>query len=217
MDVGVTLFLIKMTILILAIGLHEFAHAYIADLSGDPTPRMMGRVTLNPIAHLDPMGTLFMAITVFSGYGLGWGKPVMVRHDKMNNPRWDSLLVAIAGPISNLLQAAIFAVLLRALGMSGALSGVVAVFLFFGVLINVSLAIFNMIPLGPLDGHWIVGAFLPEPLRTQWFQFNRGIGSFVFLALVLIPVSGGSILGLVMRPLTSYFINLLLGGRSIQL
>jgi Zn-dependent protease len=215
MDSKIIFFLFTMIILILAIGVHEFAHAYIADLSGDPTPRMMGRVTLNPLAHLDPMGTIFMAITAWSGYGIGWGKPVIVRHDKMNNPRWDSLLVAIAGPISNLLQAAIFAILFRGLSMSGSLSSMVALFLLLGVIVNVSLAVFNMIPLGPLDGHWIVGAFLPEPMRTQWFQFNRGIGSFVFLALVLIPVQGGSILGLIMGPIADFLTNLLLGGKSM--
>jgi hypothetical protein len=212
---SIVLFLITMAVLILAIGIHEFAHAYIADLSGDPTPRMMGRVTLNPIAHLDPMGTLFMAITTWSGYGLGWGKPVMVRHDKMNNPRWDSLLVAIAGPISNLLQAAVYAVLLRGMLLSGLVAPLFMTFLLIGVIVNVSLAVFNMIPLGPLDGHWIVGAFLPEPIRTQWFQFNRGIGSFVFLALVLIPVQGGSILGLVMSPIADFFTTLLLGNLPI--
>lgn len=215
MDSKIIFFLFTMIILILAIGVHEFAHAYIADLSGDPTPRMMGRVTLNPLAHLDPMGTIFMAITAWSGYGIGWGKPVIVRHDKMNNPRWDSLLVAIAGPISNLLQAAIFAVLFRGLSMSGSMSDIVELFLLLGVIVNVSLAVFNLIPLGPLDGHWIVGAFLPEPLRTQWFQFNRGIGSFVFLALVLIPVQGGSILGLIMGPIADFLTNLLLGGKSM--
>lgn len=215
MDSKIIFFLFTMIILILAIGVHEFAHAYIADLSGDPTPRMMGRVTLNPLAHLDPMGTIFMAITAWSGYGIGWGKPVIVRHDKMNNPRWDSLLVAIAGPISNLLQAAIFAVLFRGLSMAGSLSSMIALFLLLGVIVNVSLAVFNMIPLGPLDGHWIVGAFLPEPMRTQWFQFNRGIGSFVFLALVLIPVQGGSILGLIMGPIADFLTNLLLGDKAM--
>ncbi|CAN1506558.1 SpoIVFB Zn-dependent proteases [Fimbriimonadaceae bacterium] len=216
MDDKIIFFLFTMIILILAIGVHEFAHAYIADLSGDPTPRMMGRVTLNPIAHLDPMGTLFMAITAWSGYGIGWGKPVMVRHDKMNNPRWDSLLVAIAGPISNLLQAAIFAVLFRGLSMSGPMNDLVELFLLLGVIVNVSLAVFNMIPLGPLDGHWIVGAFLPEPIRTQWFQFNRGIGSFVFLALVLIPVQGGSILGIIMGPIADFLTSLLLGDKALS-
>jgi len=213
---SIVLFVITMLVLIIAIGIHEFAHAYIADLSGDPTPRMMGRVTLNPLAHLDPMGTLFMAITTWSGYGLGWGKPVMVRHDKMNNPRWDSLLVAIAGPISNLLQAAVYAVLYRGLSMAGPMDSLLKAFLLLGVIVNVSLAVFNMIPLGPLDGHWIVGAFLPEPIRTQWFQFNRGIGSFVFLALVLIPVQGGSILGIIMGPIADFLTSLLLGDKALS-
>jgi len=203
---------VQLLILVIAIGIHEFAHAYIADMSGDPTPRMMGRVTLNPLAHLDPMGTIFMAITVISGYGIGWGKPVMVRPDKMRNPRWDHLAVAIAGPISNVLQAVIFALVLRTMTAGGVqLPDIVETFLFLGVVINVSLAVFNMIPLGPLDGHWILGAFLPEPLRTQWFQFNRGVGSLVFLALVLLPTGSGSILGLVINPIRLWLSSYLLG------
>ena len=99
--------------------------------------------------------------------------------------------------------------------MTGMMEPLFMAFLLIGVIVNVSLAVFNMIPLGPLDGHWIVGAFLPEPMRTQWFQFNRGIGSFVFLALVLIPVQGGSVLGLVMGPIADFLTNLLLGDKAI--
>ena len=199
-----TYFLISMVVIVFAIGFHEFAHAKFADLAGDPTPRMMGRVTLNPLAHLDPIGTIMLVITSIAGIGIGWGKPVLVRPDKMRNPRWDHFLSVAAGPLSNLLQAAVYALILRLMmvanGAAAAsvgaflghdLNNIFVIFLFTGVLINLSLFAFNLIPLGPLDGHWLVGAFLPEPARIRWYQFNRGIGGILFLILVFIPAASG--------------------------
>jgi Zn-dependent protease len=93
--------LVALVVIILSLSLHEFGHAKFADMAGDPTPRSMGRVTLNPIAHLDPLGFLMICIMVFSGVGLGWGKPVMVRPDKMRNPRWDHFASVLAGPLMN--------------------------------------------------------------------------------------------------------------------
>ncbi|RYG43498.1 site-2 protease family protein [bacterium] len=175
-----------MFILVISIGLHEFGHAKFADLAGDPTPRMMGRVTLNPLKHLDPLGTIFMFLSSLAGMGIGWGKPVLVRPDKMKNPRWDHLISVVAGPAMNLVLAVIFAMAFRILGPGVGEMG--AKFLRTGVLVNVGLMLFNLIPLGPLDGHWIVGAFLPEPQRVAWYQFNRGIGTMVFLLLVILPL-----------------------------
>ncbi|HSI73993.1 MAG TPA: site-2 protease family protein, partial [Fimbriimonas sp.] len=122
---------------------------------------------------------------------IGWGKPVMVRPDKMRNPRWDHFVSVLAGPAMNFLQAVGYAFLLRLLATAGLFNGgnlaFLYLFLLLGVAINVSLMLFNLIPIGPLDGHWLVGAFMPEPMQLRWYQFNRGIGSIVFLLLVLIP------------------------------
>ncbi len=187
---------ISIVVILLSIALHEFAHAKFADAAGDPTPRMMGRVTLNPLAHLDPIGTLMIIITSFTGFGFGWGKPVMVDPRKMKNPRWDHFVSVAAGPATNLLLAAVAAIILRL--MAGSQVGAVAIgnhsaggflplFLFYMVFINLTLCFFNLIPVGPLDGHWMVGTFMPESTRLKWYQFNRGPGALIFLVLVLMP------------------------------
>lgn len=198
-------------VVLLSIALHEFAHAKTADASGDPTPRMQGRVTLNPLAHLDPIGTIMIIITSLTGFGFGWGKPVMVDPRKMRNPRWDHFLSVAAGPATNLLLAAICAIILRIMMMTGVLHGLaldaplaggfLGFFLFFGVVINLTLCFFNLIPVGPLDGHWMVGTFLPEHLRYKWYAFNRGPGSLIFIILVLMPNdSPFDVFGHILRP-----------------
>ena len=203
-----------MLALVLGITLHEFCHAKFADMAGDPTPRMMGRVTLNPLKHLDPVGSIFMLISSFSGVGIGWGRPVMVRPDRMRNPRWDHFVSVLAGPVSNLAQAVLYGAILRVLiatGMAPSL-GVISVFLFAGVIVNIGMFVFNLIPLGPLDGHWLVGAFLPDSVRVQWYQFNRGIGSIFFLLLVLVPAgSPFDLLGRFLRPAIEWMVTLVLG------
>ncbi len=202
--------LISFLVICLSIAIHEFAHAKFADLAGDDTPRMLGRVTLNPLKHLDPMGTVFMAITVFSGFGIGWGKPVPMRPERMKNPRWDHFAAVAAGPISNLLQASIYAVLLRIMIMTGGLGGPYLMMICLtGVFINVSLFLFNLIPLGPLDGHWLLGLLMPEKYRIQWYRFNQGPGTLILLLLVLLPGSG--LLGQLIGPFHDFFTSLLIG------
>lgn len=212
-------------VILLALGFHEYSHAKFADMAGDPTPRMMGRVTLNPFNHLDPIGTIFIVLSSISGFGIGWGRPVLVNPMRMRNPRWDHFVSVAAGPVSNLLQAVIYAGFLRALIAAGVLSKMaalevlfhatrdpLAVFLVTGVMINIGLFVFNMLPIGPLDGHWLVGAFLPEPARTRWYQFNRGIGALVLLFLVFMPAGSSlDVLGRVMRPIMITLFRLVVG------
>src|SRR3569832_101683 len=164
--------LAEIIILFLAIGLHEFAHCKMADLAGDPTPRFYGRVTLNLFKHFDLIGSIMILITTFYGYGIGWGKPAPMDSRKMHNPQWDFFAAVAAGPISNFFQAAIYATILRIL--LAAHSPVLGQSLFLlllltnGVIINLSLMFFNLIPLGPLDGHWLVGQLLPDQQRYRW-------------------------------------------------
>lgn len=191
-------FFISILVTLLSLSIHEYSHAKIADASGDPTPGAYGRVTLNPLNHLDPVGTIMIIVSSLSGFGIGWGKPVPMNPTKMRNPRWDHFAAVAAGPISNLIQAVIYAVVLRMLVMSGSASAdlissfvehtisPVMLFLFFGVLINLGLCFFNLIPLGPLDGHWMLGTFMPETMRFKWYLWNRQIGGFLFLGLVII-------------------------------
>jgi Zn-dependent protease len=187
-----------MLVLVLAIGLHEFGHAKFADLAGDPTPRLQGRVTLNPIKHLDPIGTLFMLVSSLTGFGIGWGKPVIVDPSRMHNPRWDHFVSVLAGPAMNFIQAVVYALVLRILIHQNIVDlnmlgdhptgvGIFVLFLLMGVVINVSLMLFNLVPIGPLDGHWLVGAFMPDSMRLKWYRFNYGIGMLFFLVLVFIP------------------------------
>lgn len=205
--------LISLVVVLFALSFHEFAHAWVADAAGDPTPRMMGRVTLNPLKHLDPLGTIMIVISSLAGFGIGWGKPVMVNPSKMRNPRWDHFMSVAAGPLSNLVQAGVYGVALRLLvpnvaNATGEPPTYLFTFLFLGVLINVSLAVFNLIPIGPLDGHWLVGAFLPAEMRMKWYRFNHGPGMIIFLILVIIP---NSPLITLIRPvaekLSSFFIG----------
>ncbi|MBI3721088.1 MAG: site-2 protease family protein, partial [Fimbriimonas ginsengisoli] len=139
----INVFVLQLVVILMGLSLHEFSHAYFADLAGDPTPRMMGRVTLNPLKHLDPIGTIMLIFTSLSGIGFGWGKPVMVDPRRMRNPRWDHFISVAAGPASNLLQAVVYAGVLRLTGAPGYLG----VFLLFGVYINLGLAVFNLVPL----------------------------------------------------------------------
>lgn len=203
------MFVITLIVILLSIAIHEFAHAWVADAAGDPTPRMMGRVTLNPLKHLDPIGTIMIIFSSLAGFGIGWGKPVMVNPSKMRNPRWDHFMSVAAGPVSNLIQAGIYAVVLRLAGSHISESmPLFWNFLFFGVVVNVSLALFNLVPIGPLDGHWMVGTFLPPATRLQWYRFNQGPGSLIFLVLVLIP---NSPISSMLRPFTLRIVEFLIG------
>lgn len=215
------LFIISITVILLSLAVHEYAHAKFADLAGDPTPRYFGRVTMNPLNHLDPIGTIMIILSSLAGFGIGWGKPVPMDPRKMRNPRWDHFVAVAAGPLSNLLQACVYAIVLRLMILAGSTSGnlldmysgaagAVATFLVMGVFINLGLFFFNLIPLGPLDGHWLVGTFLPEPQRTKWYQFNRTIGGFIFIILILMK-GDFDIIGRVMMPLVMRSAAFLLG------
>ena len=196
---------LRMLIFIPAITLHEFCHAKFADLAGDMTPRAQGRVTLNPLAHLDPLGTIMMVVSSIAGFGIGWGKPVMVNVGKMKNPRWDHFVSVVMGPVSNLGIALFFAIVLKSglvshqtlgevlgdrqwINSAAAFSSLghfIAAYSLYSVIINLSLFFFNLIPLGPLDGHWLVGAMLPPTQRNEWYRFCHGPGMFIFLGLVI--------------------------------
>jgi Zn-dependent protease len=209
-------------VVFLAIGIHEYAHAKFADLAGDPTPAYFGRVTLNLTKHFELMGTIMIIVTSLAGVGIGWGKPVPMDPSKMKNPKWDHFVAVAAGPASNFIQAAVFALFIRAGLMASpafaqaltdmgdpatvALNGMgmtfLVTFLFTGVITNVALCLFNLLPIGPLDGMWLFGTFMPAPTRLQWTRFNLSYGSFLFLGLIIFSqMSGGGIFKLLMPPL----------------
>ena len=174
--------------LLAGLTIHEAAHAFVADRLGDPTARKLGRVTLNPLAHLDPAGTLMIVFASIFGIGIGWGKPVPVNPNNLRpDAKTGNAIVAAAGPVSNLLLAAVLSLLLA----RGFESEILATVLFYTVIVNVSLAVFNMLPVPPLDGFSVLLGILPNGPAyslSRLYQYGPGI-------LLLLVFFGGNLLG----------------------
>jgi Zn-dependent protease len=179
---------VPFAIVLVALSIHEAAHAWSADKLGDPTARLLGRVSLNPLVHIDVIGTVILPIlAAISGLPIiGWAKPVPVNISRLRNPRRDFMLVAAAGPVSNLLQAFVAAMLFRVIG-SGADAAYSASpihsVLVDAVQINVFLALFNLIPVPPLDGGNVLAGLLP-PSAAQMFIRLREFGFIILYALM---------------------------------
>ncbi len=191
--------------LILSLSVHEFAHAIVADKLGDPTPRSQGRVTLNPLAHLDPLGTLALFLV-----GFGWGKPVMFNPYHLKNQVRDTALIALAGPASNLIIAFIFGVLWQTGVLSGLNPIYTKVVIIQVVSLNIMLAVFNLVPVYPLDGEKILRALLPKNLAYEYASIMRQYGMFILLALI-IPIGGVSAISYLISPIINQLTYLLLG------
>jgi Zn-dependent protease len=178
---------------VLAITLHEAAHGYAALRLGDATAYMLGRVTLNPVAHIDWIGTVAMPIALFLVSGgaflFGYAKPVPVRFDQLRHPKRDMIWVALAGPAANLAQAAVWIVLVYALAASGLDEAFLVRMAGAGVLVNLALFAFNMLPLLPLDGGRVLVGLLPHRAAMQLAQTERW-GLMLVLLLVLVGVIG---------------------------
>jgi Zn-dependent protease len=194
-------FLMKVLIyapsVIFAITLHEAAHGYVARHLGDSTAYMLGRVTLNPIKHIDPIGTIVVPLlTAFTGFIFGWAKPVPVNFNNLRHPKRDMLWVAAAGPGSNVLQAVIWALLARLLFDA---EGAVATYWFQvaegGILVNLILAVLNLFPILPLDGGRMLASLLPSRLSYAY----QGTERYGMIILIVLIVTG--VLGTVMRPI----------------
>ena len=209
-------YLVYAVSLVVAITIHEFAHAYIADRLGDPTPRLQGRLTLNPLAHLDPLGTIMLFLVRF-----GWGKPVEFDPFNLRNPRRDGAMISLAGPASNLTAAVFTSILLRFFPpfqylaiAHGTIASTIAgnlIFLFLQsfVVLNVILAIFNLVPIHPLDGFKIVGGFLTRESAREWYKLER-YGILMLLVLFL-PLSGNSsLIHQIISPPINILLSLLL-------
>ena len=196
---------IMAVVLLFSVIVHEVAHGYVALRNGDPTARMLGRITLNPVPHIDPVGTILLpAILLLSHAGIlfGWAKPVPVNPLNFRNYRWGEITVSAAGPLSNLALAAGFALLLR-LGLMNL--GFIKL-AFFGVSINIFLALFNLIPIPPLDGSHIVAILLP-PNLLRLYNYLEPVG---FILILLLFYTG--ILGTLIMPLYRLILLFLLPG-----
>lgn len=201
---------IQFLILVLSLSVHEAAHAWSADRLGDPTARMLGRVSFNPAVHVDPIGTiLFPLLAMFTGVPLiGWAKPVPVAVQNLRgNWRQKYMLIAAAGPASNLVLAVIAALLLRATTLGSPLevaAGIGERVLFFAVTLNVLLALFNMVPVPPLDGGNVLAGLLQGPAADS-FDRIRPYGFVIIYALMLTGVLW-TILGPIETALVSFLI-----------
>ena len=191
--------------LLVAFPIHEFAHAFAAYRLGDSTARLFGRLTLNPLAHFDPIGGSMLAITVLLGSGFGWAKPTPVNPRNLEGGRWGEAIVAAAGPLSNLVLAVAGAIPLRFILATGLDVPFLGNVLILFVEINLLLMIFNLIPIPPLDGSGVLFAFLPP--QTAW-QLRPILSQYGILLLILLifPVFGGTslltqIFGAILDPL----------------
>lgn len=199
---------------LLAITVHEFTHGYVAYKLGDPTAKMAGRLTFNPISHLDLFGTIVLVLTQM----IGWAKPVPVDPRYLRNPRSDMLWISLGGPAANLVTAVALSILLHLLVgvMGGARGGDASIFflrplyliLAFGVQINVVLAIFNLIPVPPLDGSGILAGLLP---RAQAYEFEK-LQPYGFIILMILIFTG--VINYVIMPPINFITGLLLFGLS---
>lgn len=200
------IFILIIPVLLFALTIHEFSHGFVAYLLGDPTPKRAGRLTLNPIKHLDLFGTL----TLFLTQAIGWAKPVPINPNYFKNPWRDMALTSAAGPLSNFFSAILFAFLYHLFNQfhlelgTFKISEPLIVLSLLGVKINLGLAIFNFLPIPPLDGSKVLVKFLPSHLREDYLRLEL-VG---FVIILILAITG--ILGKTLYPFLSFLSNLLL-------
>jgi len=198
--------------ILLALTFHEYAHAYVAHRYGDDTAQKSGRLTLNPLRHLDPLGTIMIFLVQF-----GWAKPVPVNPYNLRNPKKDMLWISAAGPLSNMLLALISGLSFRLFSDSAmiadrdSLTGLLVIMVFLSLKINLALAIFNIIPIAPLDGSKILYGLLPPGFGKMILAIER-YGPFILIGLIIFGrATGVSILGGLIWPFVDFFSKLFAG------
>jgi len=202
--------IISIPAILYALTIHEYFHGWTANKYGDPTARLQGRLTLNPLAHIDILGALCFVFAHF-----GWGKPVPVNPNNFKNPRRDNMIVSFAGPGSNFVSAFLFGVIFQILRSTSFIPINMSAFLLnlflTGIVINLSLAFFNMIPLFPLDGSHILEGLLPYRMAVKYKEIER-YSPFILLGLIIMGnYAGISVLGRILSPPIHYFLRLFMG------
>lgn len=190
--------------LMIAFSVHEFAHAFVAYKFGDPTAKNQGRLTLNPLKHLDPFGTILILIA-----GFGWARPVPVNRFFFKNPKLAGILVSLAGPISNLLLAIVAFILwygALSSGIASALPSYVPEFLNLFIKLNCVLFVFNLLPFPPLDGYRIIEDLAPADIRAKMTRYEQ-YGSVIFLIIVITPLDQYTI-----QPIFNVLLPFVIGG-----
>jgi len=205
--------LLAVPAILIALTFHEFAHAYVAFRLGDPTAKNMGRLTLNPLAHLDPMGTIMIFLIHF-----GWAKPVPVDPRYLGNPKRDMMWISAAGPLMNMGLALVSGILIRiiiASGLGNTHAGGSAQILFqmlyFSLYINLALAFFNLLPIPPLDGSKIMAGLLPHRYANTLYLIETRGPMILFGIIMFGWVTGFHVLGVVIGPFINFFSGLFAG------
>ena len=199
--------------LLFALTVHEAAHGYAALKLGDPTAKLLGRLSLNPLVHLDPLGTLIFLMPPH----IGWAKPVPVDVRYLRHPRRDMMWIALAGPASNVVLALIFGTVLRIIeAVPHQMTSIAEMALYrmvlWSVVLNLSLAVFNMIPIFPLDGSKVLSGLL-SPNAAVRFQSLEPVGPFLLLGLIMLgSFSGVSVIGALVSPVVRHVGGLFTGG-----
>lgn len=201
-------FVCRILTLIIAFTIHEFAHGFLADRFGDPTPRLQGRLTLNPLKHLDIFGSLMLLLT-----GFGWAKPVQIDTEAIRrNNKAGVMLVSFIGPFSNFLLALIGALLLKIPGITTIRWWGIPFFLSQFIWINLSLLIFNLVPLAPLDGEKVVEYFIPDSMLSAWNNVQQYGMQILLICFLILPYLNIDVFGKILSPLISGLYYWLVGG-----
>lgn len=190
--VNLILFITMALVLVMSLSIHEFSHAWAADKLGDPTAKLLGRLTINPKSHLDPLGTFLLLVA-----GFGWGRPVPFNPIYLKNPKRDAAIISFAGPASNISVAILFTILFHLFD----LGGLAGLFVRIVVQYNLILALFNLIPVNPLDGFKVVNGLLPRELSYQWIQLAPH-GMWILLILIFAGITDQ-----IINPILSRILN----------
>ena len=197
---------------VVAITVHEASHAFMADKLGDPTARLMGRLSLNPIVHYDKTGTtLLLVLVILRAFGapvipFGWAKPVQFNPYNLKNPRRDSALISLAGPASNLILSFTLALIFRFVGVNA----ITFALIYPLITLNVVLAVFNLLPIHPLDGGKIFIGLLPEHEAAEADIFLRKYGMILLFLLIFPTFRGISPISMVISPVINFIVNIIL-------